>query len=73
MGRKREREEKRLKEGTRERGGKSERWWWGGWGESERRWWGEGESEAKSKERKSRKNKGGEKDGLERKLKKMES
>ena len=45
----------------------------GGWGESERRWWG-GESERlKAKKGRAEKTREGKKDGLERKLKKMES
>ena len=46
----------------------------GGGGKSERRWWGGGESERlKAKKGRAEKTREGEKDGLERKLKKMES
>ena len=55
-------------------GGRKVRGGGGGWGgKSERRWWG-GESERlKAKKGRAEKTREGKKDGLERKLKKMES
>ena len=55
-------------------GGRKVRGGGGGWGgKSERRWWG-GESERlKAKKGRAEKTREGEKDGLECKLKKMES
>lgn len=55
-------------------GGRKVRGGGGGWGgKSERRWWG-GESERlKAKKGRAEKTREGEKDGLESKLKKMES
>lgn len=45
-----------------------------GGGKSERRWWGGGKSERlKAKKGRAEKTREGKKDGLERKLKKMES